>query len=58
MGLSLTRATPHPPAAPTAEDARRWEHSGLRMRMLIGRWESDLEHASIRVGRQLGARLI
>lgn len=45
MGLSLTRATPHPPAAPTAEDARRWEHSGLRMRMLIGRWEDDLEHA-------------
>ena len=44
MGLSL-HTTPHPPAAPTAEDARRWEHTGLRMRMLIGRWEDDLEKA-------------
>ena len=43
--LSLSRTTPHPPTAPTAEDARRWEHTGLRMRMLIGRWEDDLEHA-------------
>lgn len=45
MGLSLLRTTPHPPAAPTAEDARRWEHTGLRMRMLMGRWEDDLEKA-------------
>jgi hypothetical protein len=45
MALSLSRTTPHPPAAPTAEDARRWEHTGLRMRMLLGRWEDDLEHA-------------
>ena len=45
MGFSLTHTTPHPPAAPTAEDARRWDHSSLRIRMLIGRWEEDLEQA-------------
>ena len=45
MAYSLTSTTPHPPAAPTAEDSRRWDHSSLRIRMLIGRWEEDLEQA-------------
>ncbi|MAH44640.1 hypothetical protein CMI37_02375 [Candidatus Pacearchaeota archaeon] len=44
MGLSLLSSTiPNPPPAPTAEDTARWEHSALRLRMLVGRWSEDLD---------------
>ena len=46
MALSLLSATiPTPPAAPTAEDQKRWDHSSLRIRLLLGRWKEDLERA-------------
>ena len=39
-------AKPPPPPIPTdPENAARWEHTGLRVRMLAGRWERDLERA-------------
>ena len=44
MALSLLASQyPTRPGAPTAEDSARWSHTGLRMRMLMGRWEEDLE---------------
>ena len=45
MALAIARQIPHPPAAPTQEDAARWKHSGLRIRMMVGRWEDDLDQA-------------
>ena len=44
MALSLLASQiPTPPQAPTAEDQARWDHSALRIRMLLGRWSEDLE---------------
>ena len=46
MALSLlTSQYPTRPAAPSAEDSARWDHTGLRLRMLFGRWGEDLERA-------------
>jgi len=46
MALSLLASTyPTRPAAPTAEDSSRWDHTSLRLRMLAGRWSEDLERA-------------
>ena len=39
----LNYTFPAKPTAPTNLDQRRWEHSGLRKRMLTGEWEQDLE---------------
>ena len=39
----LNYTFPAKPTAPTNLDQRRWEHSGLRKRMLTGEWEIDLE---------------
>ena len=46
MSLSmLTSPIPVAPVAPTSEDQARWDHTGLRVRMLLGRWEDDLDKA-------------
>ena len=46
MALSmLTAPAPVAPIAPNPEDQRRWEHSALRVRMLVGQWTTDLEKA-------------
>ena len=31
------------PAAPSMETNERWEHNALRVRMLRGQWQDDLE---------------
>ena len=44
MSLSLLAAQyPTRPGAPTAEDSARWNHTGLRVRMLSGRHQADVE---------------
>ena len=46
MSLSLLAAQyPTRPGAPTAEDSARWDHTGLRVRMLAGRHQADIERA-------------
>ena len=39
---------PPKPQAPTDTDERRWQHSGLRRRLLTGLWEQDLEDELLR----------
>ena len=43
-----TYTIPQKPTAPTAEDERRREHSGLRRRLLEGTFEEDLEQEMLR----------
>ena len=43
--------TPSPPIPKNEEDARRWEHTRLRRRMLYGEWEKDLDQ---RLRQQIG----
>ena len=46
MSLSLLAAQyPTRPGAPTAEDSARWDHTGLRVRMLSGRHQADVERS-------------
>ena len=45
MALSLLSQIPIEPPAPTAEDQARWDHLGLRIRMLTGRHMEDVERA-------------
>ena len=39
----MKKAIPIRPIPTDAADATRWEHSALRLRMLLGVWEKDLE---------------
>ena len=39
---------PPKPQAPSDTDERRWQHSGLRRRLLTGLWERDLEDELLR----------
>ena len=41
---------PMKPLAMTPSEQARWEHSGLRKRMILGAWENDLEEE---LGRHL-----
>jgi hypothetical protein len=34
---------PMKPIAKTQEEQNRWDHTGLRRRMILGAWEQDLE---------------
>ena len=46
MPLSmLTQPIPVAPIAPTSEESARWDHTALRVRMLKGSWQEDLEKA-------------